>query len=409
MNDKNSVINIASREANIKRKLRQHLHVLGFEKSDEGALRIQGSGKDIVRTLHRVQREERLRVNREFIGAKAEKLLKHFASGKEIDPTRISPVLERVSAGTPQGDLFRLASLTWSVPVSNGFGRRLRYLVWDESNGKLMGLIAIGDPVFNLAVRDRLIGWDTHDRSARLVNVMDAYVLGAIPPYNELLGGKLVACLLRSRDLYDDFARTYGGSTGIISKEEKKARLLAVTTSSSMGRSSVYNRLKLGGQQYLKSIGYTGGWGHFHIPDRLFAELRDYLRDIDHTYADQHRFGQGPNWRLRTTRAALSALGFKEDMLRHGIQREVFICELARNAAKILHTGKGKPDVAELLSAKEISELALERWMVPRAKRRPEFKDWDSSDLVDLFGNQTRMLRNQLKSSDLFKDTVSGS
>jgi len=407
--NKVSIINIASREANIKRKFRRHLHALGFEKSDEGALQIQGTGKEIVRTLHRAQREERLRTNREFIAAKAEKLLGHFASGREIDATRISPILERVSAGTWQGDLFRLASLTWSVPVSNGFGRRMRYLVWDEHNGKLIGLIAIGDPVFNLAVRDRLIDWDTHDRSARLVNVMDAYVLGAIPPYNALLGGKLVACLLRSRDLYDDFAQTYGGSTGIISKEEKKARLLAVTTSSSMGRSSVYNRLKLGGQQYLKSIGYTGGWGHFHIPDRLFAELRDYLRDIDHTYADQHRFGQGPNWRLRTTRAALSALGFKEDMLRHGIQREVFICELANNAAKILRTGKGKPDVGDLLTAKEISELALERWMVPRAARMPEFKDWNSGDLVDLFGNQTRMLRNQLKSSDLFKDTASGS
>ena len=407
--NKVSIINIASREANIKRKFRRHLHALGFEKSDEGALQIQGTGKEIVRTLHRAQREERLRTNREFIAAKAEKLLGHFASGREIDATRISPILERVSAGTWQGDLFRLASLTWSVPVSNGFGRRMRYLVWDEHNGKLIGLIAIGDPVFNLAVRDRLIDWDTHDRSARLVNVMDAYVLGAIPPYNALLGGKLVACLLRSRDLYDDFAQTYGGATGIISKEEKKARLLAVTTSSSMGRSSVYNRLKLGGQQYLKSIGYTGGWGHFHIPDRLFAELRDYLRDIDHTYADQHRFGQGPNWRLRTTRAALSALGFKEDMLRHGIQREVFICELAKNAAKILRTGKGKPDVGDLLTAKEISELALERWMVPRAARMPEFKDWNSGDLVDLFGNQTRMLRNQLKSSDLFKDTASGS
>jgi hypothetical protein len=25
----------------------------------------------------------------------------------------------------------RKASLTWSVPVSNGYGRRIRYLVWD--------------------------------------------------------------------------------------------------------------------------------------------------------------------------------------------------------------------------------------------------------------------------------------
>ena len=157
--------------------------------------------------------------------------------------------------------MFRLASLTWSVPVSNGFGRRLRYLVWDGHNDKLIGIIAIGDPVFNLSVRDTLVGWDVHDRAARLVNIMDAYVLGALPPYNALLGGKMVACLVRTRDIYDDFVGTYGGSVGIISGKRKKARLLAVTTSSSMGRSSVYNRLKLDGVPYFRSIGYTGGWG----------------------------------------------------------------------------------------------------------------------------------------------------
>ena len=99
--------------------------------------------------------------------------------------------------------MFRLASLTWSVPVSNGFGRRLRYLVWDAHNGKLIGLIAIGDPVFNLSVRDNLIGWNVHDRTARLVNIMDAYVLGALPPYNALLAGKMIACLIRSREIYE--------------------------------------------------------------------------------------------------------------------------------------------------------------------------------------------------------------
>jgi hypothetical protein len=133
--------------------------------------------------------------------------------------------------------------------------------VWDNHNGKLIGIIAIGDPVFNLSVRDNLIDWDAQARGKRLVNIMDAYVLGALPPYNALLGGKMVACLLRSRDIYDEFTKTYGKTTGIISKQEKKARLLAITTSSSMGRSSVYNRLKLGGIEYFRSIGYTGGWG----------------------------------------------------------------------------------------------------------------------------------------------------
>lgn len=170
-----------------------------------------------------------------------------------------------------------------------------------------------------------------------------------------------------------------------------------------MGRSSVYNRLKLDGVQYCKSIGYTGGWGHFHIPDLLFAELRDYLRENDHTYADQHGFGQGPNWRLRTTRAALSALGFKDDLMRHGIQREVFICQLANNAAKILQTGKGVPDVTSLLSAKEIAERAVDRWMIPRSRRRPEYRDWISSNLIDVFGNQARNLRSQIEKADMVR------
>tara|TARA_R110002110_G_scaffold415612_7_gene652401 strand:+ start:209721 stop:210992 length:1272 start_codon:yes stop_codon:yes gene_type:complete len=389
------IINITPREANLKRQLRRHLRNIGFTKSDRGELTIEGEGKEIVRALHRVQRDDRLESNRDFIANKAQSLLPFFASGKEVDPSKISPVIERVSSGTKYGDLFRLASLTWSVPVSNGFGRRLRYVVWDESNDKLMGLIAIGDPVFNLAVRDDLIGWTSKDRSARLVNIMDAYVLGAIPPYNALLGGKLMACLLRSRDIYDDFATAYGDTKGIISGKGKKARLLAVTTSSSMGRSSVYNRLKLDGIQYMESIGYTGGWGHFHIPDRLFIELRDYLRDKDHTYADQHRYGQGPNWRLRTTRAALSSLGFKEDMLRHGVKREVFISRLAENATSILRTGRGVPETSTLLSAKEIAERSIERWMKPRAVRRPEFSTWTIDDLIALFGNQSLVMRSQ--------------
>jgi len=353
----------------------------------------EGTGKDVIRALHNAQRNARLKANRKFIEERLPDLLKYFASGADIDPAHISPVLKRVSSDRWESDLFRLASLTWAVPVSNGFGRRLRYLVWDEHNDKLIGLIAIGDPVFNLSVRDNLIQWNHRARGRRLVNMMDAYVLGAVPPYNMLLGGKLVACLVRSREIYNDFTRSYGDTTGIISKKKKRARLLAVTTSSSLGRSSVYNRLKLGGVQYFKPIGYTGGWGHFHIPDDLFADLRDFLREIGHPYPDLHRFGEGPNWRLRTTRVALSALGVREDMLRHGIQREVFLCTLASNAERILRTGKVRPRLSGLLTVKEIGQLAVQRWMLPRSQRMPEFRTWTHGDVVPLLRDtQSRSL-----------------
>lgn len=403
---RNAVITIASREASLKKKVRHHLRILGFRRSTCGALEIAGNDKDLIRATHSSQRRDRLSANTTFLSQRAPALLKHFASGCDVDPWGIEPSLERITAGTWQADLFRLASLTWSIPVSNGFGRRLRYLVWDGYNEKLIGLIAIGDPVFNLAVRDKLIGWDARGRSARLVNMMDAYVLGALPPYNALLGGKMVACLVRSREIYDDFSQAYGGTTGIISGKKKKARLVAVTTSSSMGRSSVYNRLKLDGHSYFESIGYTRGWGHFHIPDSLFFELREYLRSIGHSYADHHQYGQGPNWRLRTTRAALTALGFRNDLLRHGIQREVFFCDLVSNARRLLQTGKGKPDLSSLLSAKKVAELAMERWIVPRSLRRPEFRVWTSNDLRRLLTCRTTTRQVRHHSHDFDRTVV---
>ena len=390
------VIDVPLQEASLKRKIRRHLRKIGFQKSDDGSLSISGNGKEVVRALHGYQRNARLEKNREFLINRAPRLLTHFASGTEIQPESVTPVLEKIDAGTWQAELFRFASLTWSIPVSHGFGRRLRYLVWDNHNRKLIGLIAIGDPVFNLAVRDNLIGWDARARSARLVNIMDAYVLGAVPPYNRVLAGKMVACLVRTQEIFEDFRRTYGDSRGIISGKKKNARLIAVTTSSSMGRSSVYNRLKLDGVEYFKPIGYTGGWGHFHIPDRLFSELRSYLREIDHPYADSHRFGAGPNWRLRTTRAALKELGFGDNLLRHGIRREVFISFLALGGVEYLRTGKGQADVSELLSVDEVSSLALKRWVIPRAERRPDYRDWKREELIPMFGRHSRQMAGKL-------------
>jgi hypothetical protein len=373
-------------DAKLKRKIRRHFTSLGFTKADDGTLILPGSGKDAVRKLHSGQRLERLDDGGNFLARALPTLLGHFADGDEIQPAKIKLCLVRVEAGSEDSDLFRLASLTWSVPVSAGFGRRLRYLVWDEYHGRLAGIIALGDPVFNLSVRDNLIGWNSDDRSKRLVNILDAYVLGAVPPYNMLLGGKAVACLVRSREIYDDFSTAYGGTVGLISRKRKRANLLAVTTSSSMGRSSVYNRLRLNDQSYFAPIGYTLGWGHFHVTDRLFDEMRDYLRSKDHRYADQHKFGEGPNWRFRTIRTALAELGINEAVLRHGIQREVYLCTLAKNSTAILRTGEGKPNLSSLLRVAKISEQAKERWIIPRAERRPEFRGWRRDGIPGLIG-----------------------
>ena len=57
------------------------------------------------------------------------KLLSRFASGKEVQPGKIKPRLVEVKRHSQDELLFRYACLHWSIPVSSGYGRRLRFLV----------------------------------------------------------------------------------------------------------------------------------------------------------------------------------------------------------------------------------------------------------------------------------------
>jgi hypothetical protein len=383
------VIKIMSREALLKRRVRRHLHRVGFKRDAHGDLYLPADSKEAIRAAHQLQREARSIKQKEFLQAKFAKLASYFATGAELDPVRVQPRLERVFSHTLEADLFKLASLTWSVPVSPGFGRRLRYLVWDDGHERLMGILAIGDPVFNLRSRDEYIGWTGAQRGTRLIHTMDAYVLGAVPPYNMLLGGKVVASLLRTREIYEDFLSAYGARKGVISGEVNQARLAAITTTSSMGRSSIYNRVKLDGRHYVKPIGYSSGYGHFHIPDQLFLELRDYLRTQDHRYADGHEFGKGPNWRMRVTRAALEMIGERSNVMMHGIKREVFICEMASNTVAFLKGEAADLDLSDLKTAEEVAGLACQRWLIPRASRDTSYRQWTQQHLVDLVSDSS--------------------
>jgi Domain of unknown function (DUF4338) len=381
---KAKVIKILTREALLKRKVRRHLQRVGFKRDEHGVLYLPVDSKDAIRGAHQLQRTERSTKQKDFLKAKFPKLSQHFATGTEIAPTAVRPRLERVISGTWQADLFKLASLTWSVPVSPGFGRRLRYLVWDDGHERLMGILAIGDPVFNLRSRDEHIGWTGEQRGTQLIHTMDAYVLGAVPPYNQLLGGKVVAALLRTREIYDDFLAAYGARKGVISGKVNQARLAAITTTSSMGRSSVYNRVKLDERYYLKPVGYSSGYGHFHIPDKLFQDLRDYLRWKKHRYTDGHEFGKGPNWRMRVTRTALEMIGMRSNLMMHGVRREVFICEMASNTIAFLKGEEAELDITSLKSVEEVAALACKRWLVPRATRETSYSQWTKADLVAL-------------------------
>jgi hypothetical protein len=377
-----TIVHIDPEAVRLKRKIRKHFKSLGFGRADDGSLRPINDSKETYRKLHEHQRNEKVRAHKKFLDDHKHDLVRYFADGNEVNPTQIRPALEVVYGDSWQSDLFRFASLQWRVPVSDGYGRRIRFLVWDKSNEKLIGLIALGDPVFNLAVRDELIGWDHNARKARLTGIMDAYVLGAVPPYNLLLGGKLVASLVKTREIVDHFKSKYKDTRGIISGKKKNPSLAMVTTSSALGRSSIYNRLRLDGVNIFRPIGYTSGWGHFHISDNIFSEIREFLESRDELYSSNHAYGNGPNWKLRAIKKSFTLLGLNEQMARHHLVREVFVCELASNAKKYLRGDNKTTRYSELLTVDEMSRRAINRWVIPRSIRRPEYVSWNRAQIL---------------------------
>ena len=373
--------------AALRRALEAHLTDLGFSKNGSGYRAPEDLSKQQIRDLHAGHRRETLESHREFIDKEGPSLSEHFADGNTLDPARIEPEIIEVSPGSTEARLFRFATLLWSIPVSRGFGRRLRFLVRDRHNNCLIGLFALGDPVFNLNARDSWIGWSHQDRAARLVHVMDAYVLGAVPPYSFLIGGKMIAALMGSQEVKHAYERKYLGKEGVISQKPNEARLVLLTTTSALGRSSLYNRLVVpGGVRFIR-IGETKGFGHFHISGEIFGALRAYLKEEGHPYANGNRFGMGPNWKIRVIRAALQGIGVDGNgILKHGIRREVYAVPLADNFRSVL-LGRQKNVESKTLPASEVAGYCLKRWILPRAGRDDTYKDFAGRSVLAALQN----------------------
>ena len=112
--------------------------------------------------------------------------------------------------------------------------------------------------------------------------------------------------------------------------------------------------------------------------------MRKYLEAKNHKYANNHSFGHGPSWKIRVARETLSQLGMNENLLRHGIKREVFICELASNAVKVLLGKAKRAQYKGLKRIQEVAELCKDRWIIPRAERVSDYKIWKKENILKL-------------------------
>jgi hypothetical protein len=228
-------------------------------------------------------------------------------------------------------------------------------------------------------------------------SMLELNVCGAIPPYNEILGGKLAALLALSPQVVADYKARYGNRESEIASRLKgspvvrPADLVYIgTTSLYYVGSSQYNRLKLTrdilGTDYdilWKELGKTVGFGTLHITKSTTAALVEAAEHIGFTRIN-HVFGEGASPKLRLLNLSIcelleSSQDDARDLAKHAMRRIVYGAFLAKNTREYLLGHDTAPEYYFSQSNVEEKTAAViqywqERWLSSRIKYEPIFE-----------------------------------
>ena len=215
---------------------------------------------------------------------------------------------------------------------------------------------------------------------------MEIIVCGAIPPYNELLGGKLVSLMACSPTVIRDYTERYRGQISEIASRMKGEEVvrdshlvyLGTTSLYAVG-SSQYNRIKApigdGGTIEFRRMGITEGYGTVFFSKETTALFSRMLELQDGGKKINHVFGEGTSPRFRLISRGLSTIGIKADaFLKHYSPRIVYSINLAKNTNEFLLGLDQTVDYGfDLENPNEVAEKTQElvnywynRWLLKR-------------------------------------------
>jgi len=371
------------KEKTLRRKIIRVLREQGFKINPH--VKPAGDSKYTYKRVQGKARLEQISKHKEFLQAHINKAKNYCRNGKDIIPDKISLELREIHSNSFEEVLFKWWNfIWWSIPFQRTYGRQMRFLLWDTTHDAPFGLIGLQSPILRMSVRDNSLAIPKDKLDIWVNRSMHAQRVGALPPYNELLGGKMVALSLTSNEIREEYRNKYKSYITILKGRKLKPDLLFITTTSAFGRSSIYNRLKYKGEVVAECLGYTQGSGSFHIPEELYEEILEMLsrKGIDVARG----YGHGPSRKLKLISLGLAYLrlsGFEY----HGIKREFYLFSFAKNLKEVIQQRK-KPIYVDR-PFDELVNFWKERWAIPRAERMPEWKDFRSNKF---FERSERML-----------------
>lgn len=332
--------------------------------------------KENLRKLHKSAVEDTQKKYSRTLRKKEHKMIQYIANGTDIDPEEIDPILIQINSDSEYWDLFNYIKIHWSIPISKGYGKRLCYIVFDKNTDKAMGIIGLQDPVISIPQRDHYIGWDKTCKDKNINLVMDGYVIGSVPPYNMILGGKLISSLLFSNQIRKDFYKKYCGKKSLILGRTHTGELALITTLSALGKSAMYDRIQLPNKQKFISIGYSHGYGEFHFNGAVYKRMKKLAYAYKPPSYKKEEWGIGYRNKREVVYKALQVLNIPRNYCKHGVKRELFLAPLAKNYKHVLSQNK-KPDYYNI-TVEEITNFMKKRWVIPRSIRISDYKNWNN-------------------------------
>jgi hypothetical protein len=343
--------------------------------------------KQHYRKIQSYSKKEQLKLQKQFLDKGIKHAEKYLISGRDICPEKIDLELRLVEEGSMEETLYRWWNLIWwSMPYQRAYGRQMRFLLWDKAHNAPFGLIGLQSPILKMSVRDEYLKIPKSDLDYVINQSMQAQRIGALPPYNQLLGGKMVALSLSCNELREAYKEKYKNSETVLEKRIIESNLLFITTTSAFGRSSIYNRLNYNGNVIAKSLGYTQGSGSFHISEEIYKEIQKFLkrRRID----TNTTFGYGPSRKVKLLSQAFSLLGLTEYEF-HNLKREFFLFPIAKNIHEVINK-KSKP-LYDKRSLVELQDFWKQRWCIPRSHRYGNWQEFEAKNyLTSVKRNITR-------------------
>jgi hypothetical protein len=332
--------------------------------------------KKAIREIHQHKKTELLKSHKRFLIGNIEKVRKYSISGDTLEPEKIDLKLIEVKPESFDADLFLWWNLSWwSLPYERPIGRQIRFMLWDKYHNAPFGLIGLQSPPIRSPTRDRFLELSNKslDYSYWINQSMYAQRLGALPPYNELLGAKMVCLSLTSNEIRECYGGKYDNTISLMEKRVLPSRLLFTTTTSAYGKSSVYARLTFNGAIVSHFIGFTAGSGTFHVPETLYKKILLFLKSegID----VKRGYGTGPSRKLELITRAFRKLGIGMFTV-HNIKRGYYIFENVSNLHKVIHENE-EPKWYDR-PFESLFKFWKERWCAPRSQRTQTWKQFNN-------------------------------